>query len=54
MENDENTDMNVVIQASPDCVRMLRIRGICEGNAESRLMRLLAKKKFEEAEKYVL
>ena len=49
IENDENADMNV-IPASPDCVRMLRIRGICEGNAETRLMRLLAKKKFEEAE----
>ena len=48
VEDEENQDIN----APPinNCVQMLRIRGICEGNPESRLMRLLAKKKFEEAE----
>ena len=31
---------------------MLRIRGICEGNPEARLVRLLGRQKFEEAEKF--
>ena len=31
---------------------MLRIRGICEGNPEARLVRLVGRQKFEEAEKF--
>ena len=48
VEDEENQDTNAPQINS--CVQMLRIRGICEGNPEARLMRLLAKKKFEEAE----
>ena len=53
-ENDENVSYNNVEASSNDagCVQMLRIRGICEGNPEARLMRLLARKKFAEAENF--
>ena len=58
--NDENnldvsnvSNTSKVLYKSPaDLVKMLRIRGICEGNPEARLTRLLRRGKFEEAEKY--
>ena len=48
--NDENSDLNVS-KNEVKCVQSLRIRGVTEGNPEARLSRLLAKKKFDEAEK---
>ncbi len=33
-------------------ITSLRIRGICEGSPEARLLRLLRRKKFDEAEKF--
>lgn len=60
-ENDEFNDENVdTLNQNDDdenagnknCVKMLRIRAICEGNSDARLLRLLKRKKFEEATKF--
>jgi hypothetical protein len=56
-ENENLDNSNVSKDKDPQlghstAVQMLRIRGICEGNPDARLTRLLARKKFDEAEKY--
>jgi hypothetical protein len=53
VEDNENENLdNSNVSKDKDAVQMLRIRGICEGNPDARLTRLLARKKFDEAEKY--
>ncbi len=46
---DDKTEIKRSMEA--DLVKMLRIRGICEGNPEARMSRLLRRGKFEAAEK---
>ena len=52
IENDENTDTSNTEENISRHLQMLRIRGICEGNPEARLVRLVGRQKFEEAEKF--
>ena len=50
-EDCENRDISNIGQFTQD-LQMLRIRGICEGNPKARLVRLIARQKFGEAEKF--
>ena len=52
IENDENIDTSNTEENISRHLQMLRIRGICEGNPEARLVRLVGRQKFEEAEKF--